>query len=285
MSKYLIIGANSQLGINLFAHLNSQTPTPEIWQTSRKFNNSDKNKQLYLDLKHPSLADYHYNYAFFCAGISSIATCEQKPLQTKRYNFVNTVKLTQALTEAGCKVIFPSSNLIFNGNQPLYQIHHQPDPVTRYGHYKMLAESGIINASKNNLIVRFSKILPCDFQLFKDWITQLKLGKPISAFYNLTIAPVTMKFACQQLLQLTNINASGIWHISAKEDISYYNIALYLAECLKVSSKLVHPENAHKKMAFVPDYSSLDASKTDTQLQSKTPDSWQAIKQTLGLIL
>jgi len=285
MSRYLIIGGNSQLGINLAEQLRKQEKSPDIWMTSRNSKAHQQKKEIYLDLNKPCLADYAFEYTFFCAGMTSVAQCEQQPEKARQCNFINTIKLTQALSKAGSKVIFPSSSLVFDGQHALYQIEESPKPMTIYGQYKAVAESEILNLSKKNMVIRLSKILPHDYALFKHWIKQLKMGESISAFYNLTIAPITMEFACQQIIALTKKNATGIWHISAKTDISYYDIAQYIADSLHKNKQLVHRESAKDKLLFSPEFSSLDASKTDKKLTNNTPDSWQVIKEIIGRMI
>jgi len=98
---------------------------------------------LHLDLassdgETPRLPQVHI--AFLCAAITGFAACQNDRQLAERVNFSAPSVLARRLVEAGSRVVFLSSNAVFDWSEPHVPARREPHPVTEYGHFKAKAE-------------------------------------------------------------------------------------------------------------------------------------------------
>ena len=96
----LIVGADGLIGGRLAHDLTEAGHT--VWRTSRKVVAATQ-RQIQLDLSalDPFECLPSCHFAFLCAGVTSMALCQQEPSATRMINVINTVKLAQHLLDLG----------------------------------------------------------------------------------------------------------------------------------------------------------------------------------------
>jgi len=279
--RYLIVGADSSLASPLIKKIQSQGNI-DLHLTTRHKKNTKKNI-FFLDLndKNLKLPQYNYDIVFFLAGITSIKECEYNNL-SYICNVKNTLLLAQRLSDAGSKIIFPSTNLVFNGATALSLSTTHTSPQCNYGKYKVEVEESILAMNASHSILRLTKVLNYHYPLFTHWISLLKEGQKIHAFNNLTFAPLGIDLVSTQLLKLANHSLGGIWHLSPKDEISYYDAIYFIAKKLNLNKNNVIKCNAEKKeLTFIPKYTTLDSSRIIDTLKIDIPDSYNSLENML----
>lgn len=76
------------------------------------------------------------------AAISNTGYCEEHPEESYRVNVLGVENLAQVATEMGCKLVFFSSDQVYNGNQEMGLLSESVPvtPENHYGRHKLLAE-------------------------------------------------------------------------------------------------------------------------------------------------
>jgi dTDP-4-dehydrorhamnose reductase len=259
----LIVGADGTIGRSLAAAFEAAGKT--VWQTTRH-RDWVGGQRIFLDLSqdvaHWPLPPAPISTAIFCAAVTSLESCRLDPESSRRVNVVGTIALAKRLVEAGTFVVFLSTNLVFDGETPFVKPTDPVNPRTEYGRQKAEAEAQLLAWEEQIAIVRFSKILSPDMPLFQGWIRDLKAGKVIHPFSDMVMAPVSLAFAVKVLLEDTERQVQGIFHVSAKQDVSYAATAHYIARKLGVEIKLVQPISYREAgLTFAPSNTSLDSSR------------------------
>lgn len=264
MKKYLIIGGDSFIGQSLFRYINQIENNISIDKTTRRSELLDKHT-YFLNLSDPevSIPDKDYDTVFFCAGITSIQECEDKRELAELCNYTNTIKLFHDIKKLQSRIIFPSTSLVFDGHQKSYNPTDQVNPQTRYGYLKARAEKMLQESEYSYSIIRCTKLLSSKQSVLHNWINALRSGNKITAFDDMLFSPVIGMEAIKYIYQLSQVKQNGIWHISAKDEISYYDAACYMAELLGVDKNRVIPEKTHNKpVVYNPEHTVLDMSDT-----------------------
>lgn len=77
-----------------------------------------------------------------CAALSNTWYCEQHPEESHRVNVQGTVRIAKACKLTGAKLIFMSSDQVYNGTPVLGPLSEEDllQPITIYGQHKMEAE-------------------------------------------------------------------------------------------------------------------------------------------------
>lgn len=181
------------------------------------------------------------NTAIHCAGITKIDRCAIDPIGSFRVNVENTVRLATKLFEAGIFQVFLSTNHVFDGSKPFCMHVDATCPLNEYGRQKVEAESFFLSLGASASIVRLTKVLTPSDSLLNSWVRSLKDGYPIQPFSNMFMAPVPLSTVLNVLLLIVCSRSSGIFHVSADQDLSYAEVAQEGARAIGVSEKLVTP--------------------------------------------
>ena len=198
-----------------------------------------------------------YKSAIICAAITDIKECEKNPGKTRKVNVVGTVKLIKKFVEKGSHIVFLSTNQVFDGQHPMQNPNAARKPTTEYGKQKTEVESFVKNIS-NACILRLTKVMYPGMELLNKWMKSLSNGKPISAFTDMTLSPISINDVIIKIDSLVRQKAIGIYQLSGERDISYFEFAQEFAVSNGYSEKLVVKDSWENKLPFIPPvYTSL----------------------------
>ncbi len=277
--RHLIIGSDGLLGTSIARQLR-QTNQPYC-TTSRRSDPSHSG--MFLDLSrdiHSFQVPEGIETAYLCAASTSIAWCRFHQYESRLINVTNTVRLAKRLTTAGIRTLFPSTNLVFDGEITQIKPDTPMNPAVEYGRQKAAAEKELLVFGKMAAVIRFSKIMSPADTLITDWIRELKKKETIRPFSDMVLAPVSLEFATAVLLAIADERLSGIWQVSADKDITYEELARYIAEKLGADYGLVQPVSVnHSGMEFerIPKNTTLDTGRIENELGLKPPEIWDTV--------
>lgn len=215
-----------------------------------------------------------------CAGITSTSECRMHPDHARRVNVDATLELAARLISAGSRVVFPSSNQVFDGTVAFAVADTVRCPLTAYGRMKAETEAAILGLGDKVLVARLTKIVHRDMPLFMSWRNALQRGQVIQPFNDLPFAPVTPGFAAKAIAAALEHELAGILQVSAAADLTYADVALRLARVIGLPASLIQPVSATTAHAIehVPCYTTLDTSTLRDRLGLPAPDPWVALE-------
>jgi dTDP-4-dehydrorhamnose reductase len=221
-----------------------------------------------------------------CAAVTSIEYCQSHPNAAWAVNVEGTVTLARRLIDAGSRVVFPSTNMVFSGEQAFVRHNAERAPRSAYGRMKAEAEVRLLELGDRVRVVRLSKVLGRRFSLFEGWRAALAAGMPIYPFSDMVIAPISLTQAVDALVKAGDSGYGGIYQLSACSDISYADIARRLADSMGADPMLVQPRSAAHAgsiMDRVARHTTLEACSAGSTLWISAPNPWQAVNESLGL--
>ncbi len=278
----LVIGGDGKIGSKLI-EVYEKSHISVLKTTWKKELVTDGSFYLNLedDVENWILPSFKIDVVFFCAGKTSIDYCENEPLKSRKINVVNTIKLIKRFCDSGAFVIYISSNAVFNGETPFSDLNEEFDPKTEYGRQKVEVESFLLGMCENVAIARFGKILSVNIPLFNDWIIKLRNAVPINVFSDMNMSPVSLDYAIDILIKISQKKIKGIYHCSAIHDISYSAVAYFISSKLCLDANLINCIS-YKDVGikFSPRYTTLNSSKLQ-EFQSIPPSPFDAINQYL----
>jgi dTDP-4-dehydrorhamnose reductase len=178
---------------------------------------------------------------------------------------------------SGCqKVIFLSSNRVFDGRTDQVKSDAEYSPTTEYGRQKAQAEEQILSLGDAARVIRFTKIISAGSKLLVDWIAKIKVTQPVYAFTDVSISPITKKYACAVIENVLLGESEPIVQASSTDEISYFEMACSIAEQLDADRSIVHKQAASE----VGEKSLLHSSLESSVLTSIEPmSSLSAVRQ------
>lgn len=162
------------------------------------------------------------------------------------------------------RVIYISSDGIFEGKNGLYKENDIPNPITLYGKNLKICEELIKKYSNNYCIIRPSYLygfvnlrLDSRFEKIKEAVAE---GRKISRFMDMFKSPLSYQQASKAILKLTLSNHKGIVHVCGKR-MSVYDFTKEGMEALGMPTENLIGEliPKEKPIDFLPD-TSLDNS-------------------------
>jgi dTDP-4-dehydrorhamnose reductase len=220
----LIIGIDGQIGSCLQRTLVKNNF--DVFGTTRK-NENVNSKTFFFDLADPkiNLPLSQFDSVVICAGISEIQKCEQEAQECKKINVTNTIKLINSCAAHNCFIIFLSSNTVFDGSKPFYNVDAETNPKTNYGKFKLEVELYLkINYSSSS-ILRVTKVVTDKARFIEHWNKECVEGRKILAFTNRLLSPAPISTVVESIILLVDREISGLFHVGADEEISYYDYA------------------------------------------------------------
>jgi dTDP-4-dehydrorhamnose reductase len=284
---FLIVGGDSEIGAATHCAMQAQglavaatTRRRELVSAARPFLNLAADISLF-ELSPQTKA------VCICAAIARIATCAADPKSTAFINVNQTLALADKFLSRGSYVLFLSTNQVFDGQTP----HVAPDapysPVSEYGRQKARIEAALRERMARGApagILRLAKVISPRIALIDGWIANLSAGKPVSAFNDMVLAPTPIDLVCTAIDRLMVNHDRGIFQLTGPRDVTYAEVARYVADRLAAAPSLI--ENTSARSAGLPDgatplNTTLDSSRLQQQYGLKAPDVWEVIGSTL----
>jgi dTDP-4-dehydrorhamnose reductase len=237
--RALVIGGDGAIGRALKDKLESRQDT--VFFTTRRPIPAQGNA-LHLDLASSDAETTRLpqaDIAFFCAAITGFAACRNDKKLAERVNFSVPSVLARRLVDAGSRVVFLSSNAVFDWREPHVPASRELRPVTEYGRFKAKAEKEFSALGSAASILRLSKVLRSGDRLFGDWIDDLNKKKRINAYADHCFAPISLSDTIETLVAISQGSGGGMFQMSGARDISYFDAARRLASLTNADPKLV----------------------------------------------
>jgi dTDP-4-dehydrorhamnose reductase len=218
--------------------------------------------------------------AIICAAITSTDECLTHPEKCRRVNVEATCALGRRLADAGSRIVFLSTNLVFDGSTPFAPSASPCHPYTAYGRMKAEAEERLLALGMGTTVVRLTKVISRSLPVIDRWRDSLARGEPIRPLMDLLIAPVSLELATTVIAAAARESLGPILQVSARAEVSYANVAARLAHRWGAAADLVRPATAAElglALEHLPAHTTLDASLVRDRLGIEPPDPWVAI--------
>lgn len=230
MKKLLITGASGFLG-NEIAHL-AQKQFRLFAQTNRNNVSFDCEKQFQVDFltaNFDALSSESYNYIIHAAAISSSVICEQETEKAYRLNVEISKQIVDYCSTRSCKLLFCSSDMVFDGTKGNYVEEDVPHPVLTYSKHKFFIENYIQENLQDYIIARLSLIIGKNGGYFKHFMRSINQNEAVNLFIDEIRSPIHINSAAQACLHLL-IQENGIFHLAGNQSMNRYELGELLLQ-------------------------------------------------------
>jgi len=223
--------------------------------------------------------------AYLLAAIPSLEACRRDPAGSRLINVERTLTLARLLSERGARVVFPSTNLVFDGEVPRRASDDPASPRTEYGRQKAEAERLLLALGDRITIVRLTKVVAPAMPLLARWRDALGRGETIRPFTDMVMAPIPLDFVVRVFRAVGTTPLPGILQVSADRDVTYAEAAIHLAARLGFPQERVQPTPstaAALGLEAVPRHTTLDTGRLRQEMGLQPPDVWEALTHAAG---
>jgi dTDP-4-dehydrorhamnose reductase len=209
------------------------------------------------------------------AAIANIDFCEEHPAIAEAMNTSVTERLAAVCREINAKLVFCSTDTVFDGKKGFYTEVDPPSPINMYARTKVAAERAVLAASAKNVVARLSLVMGLPVMgrgnsFLAETLDKLKRGEAVKFPENETRTPIDVITLGAALHELAGNEFGGIIHLSGNTRINRYLMAREIAETTGFSPDLILPVNSNSLPGRTPrpDDVSLDNSRAGQVLNT-----------------
>ncbi len=200
--------------------------------------------------------------------------CETHPAETRAVNVTGTLNVARAAKAAGARMVFYSSDYVFDGKKGSYTEEDVRNPLNEYGRQKAETEDGVLAADSRNLVIRTSGAYGWQWEP-KNFVLQvrakLSAGQRMALAGDLVYNPTYAENLAEVTADLVEAGASGVHHVVGADPITRYDFAVLAAMTWGLDSGLLEsvPASRFSSPTPRPKQSSLRTEKV--RAAAKTP--------------
>ena len=207
------------------------------------------------------------------AAITQVDECELNQDNCWEVNVQGTVRALVAAELYSKRFIYVSTDFVFNGETGNYSEIDEASPVSYYGVTKLQAESFVTDCEIPWAIVRtclvYGNALSGTRSNIISWVRQnLEQGKTIKVVSDQVRTPTYVEDLAKGILLIIEQSAEGIYHISGKDVLTPYQMAIRTADYFGLDKQLIEKVDASVFMqpAKRPPKTGFDISKARKEL-------------------
>lgn len=219
-----------------------------------------------------ALAEDDPEAVLHAAAMSAAEAVRLDPGRGRAVNVAATETLARWCSEHGRRLVFTSTDLVFDGSRSWWCESDAAEPVLEYGRTKRAAEPAVL-AVPRGLVARISLLYGpsrCGRAGFFDRaIAALREGKPQTFFEDEYRTPLDYATAADVLVRLVVSPAAGLLHVGGKERVSRFALMRRAAVALGIGAGLVVANR--RADVSLPEPRPADVSLDSTRLESLFP--------------
>ena len=276
--RLLVTGASGLLG-NRIVELAKNNWTAIPVHRTKALNS----KSLELDITDATkvvnlLGEIKPDVIIHTASETNVDKCETEKEHAWKTNVKGTHNIAEACQKVNAKLVYISTDYVFDGKKGLYNEEDKPNPVNYYGSTKLEGEKQVIEHCKNYAILRTSVLYGWHpwRQNFATWtINQLRQNKEINVVEDHYNTPTLADNLAEMAVEIVQRDLQGLYHASGRERISRYEFAKQIAKTYNLNSDLVKPVKMSQLTVWIakrPKDSSLKTGKIQKQLRTRPLD-------------
>lgn len=240
--KLLVIGASGVLGSRLY-----NDAIKKKWNVLGTYCSHEIEGLFYLDLRDRKSIEKMFNFfepeaVVLAGGITDVDLCELKPKLARDVNIKGTLNLAKKIREFGSKLVYISTDYVFDGEDGPYDENARPNPVNIYGRTKLEAENIAKSYSRENLVIRTSQLYGPDY-FKRNFVIKIICGmrdnKKIYAADDLYGTPTYAGALSFGIVRLLEKDIKGVFNIAGADFLSRYEYVNKISEVFKLDKNLV----------------------------------------------
>jgi CDP-6-deoxy-D-xylo-4-hexulose-3-dehydrase len=243
-SRALVLGGNGLVGTMLLRLLEEQGAETRGTYYSRSSPGLER-----LDLSDQGavtslLQAYRPHVVFLAAGFASVDRAEQNPEAARAVNEGGTLAVATAAKALGARLVFYSTDYVFDGSEGPYAEEAQPRPLSVYGETKLAAENAILATLDDHVIVRTTAVYgwnPTSPNFAMQVWQRLGDGERMRAPADQVTTPTLVDYLAAVSLLLVQQDVRGIVNVVGADRLSRADFAQVVARALTLDPKLVVP--------------------------------------------
>lgn len=178
------------------------------------------------------------------AAAANIDFCQSHQDLAEQINEGVTQQLARLCGDSGAKLVFCSTDTVFDGTKGMYSEDEKPHAVNFYAETKIRAEQIVRDDVENSVVARLAlviglPVLGAGNSFLAKMITAFEAKEKVHIPENEIRTPIDVVTLGRALLELSENTFSGTLHLAGSTRLNRYDMACRIAERLGYSTSLV----------------------------------------------
>jgi len=203
---------------------------------------------IYLDITEKektieTISEINPDFIIHLAALTDVNLCEEKKELARKINVEGTRNMVLAAERIGAKLVYASTNYIFDGKKGMYTEEDIPNPINFYSITKVEGEKEVLKYP-NSIVTRI-----CPFGLGTEKnpsfttkiIQELANHRKMNLFTDQFFSPIFTQNYAEALIKLLESKFTGIINLAGSERLSRYDFAKNVSKIFNLDSTLLNP--------------------------------------------
>jgi dTDP-4-dehydrorhamnose reductase len=204
------------------------------------------------------------HYIVLTAAMTNVDGCEKDRQGAWKANALGPKCVASAARDIGAKLIYVSTDYVFDGERGMYKEDDQTTPINYYGESKLAGERFVLEICPDSVIARTSVLYGQNpvRQNFVTWAAnEMKNGNRLNIVSDQYTSPTLSSNLADMILSIRD--ETGVFHACGSERINRYDFSIEIARSFCLDESLINPITSDQLdwKARRPRDSSLDTSK------------------------
>ena len=178
------------------------------------------------------------------AGISSVDYCERNQAEAFASNVVGTRNILLGCEEHGSRLIYISTNAVFDGRCAPYGEESIPNPINYYGKLKLECEKLVQNSRVDHNIARPIHMYGWPNKNGRPtwalWVIEnLRQGKKLNMVNDVYENPLLSQSCAEGIWAVVQRGEHGIYHLAGRDVVNRYEFARIIAQVFGLDESLI----------------------------------------------
>jgi dTDP-4-dehydrorhamnose reductase len=245
--RIAVTGANGMLGASLCSLYHHNHLTCAVHRAYKAL--APCSVDLSFDLSDltalcTGLTNFKPDIVIHCAACVDLQACENHPEIAYKENVEVTENVVRACPDE-TTLVYISTDQVYGDNPDHSESHEGLKPLNVYGSTKLEGERAVLSGHAKALIVRtniFGLSTKADRVNSTEWMLDaLKKHEAITLFNDYWFSPIYTELLGRKLLELIELEVTGVFNLGARIPCTKYEFGLGLAEAMELPSDNLIP--------------------------------------------
>ena len=242
--RNLVLGISGQVGRALVEELGSSNCFGTFSQSEvtdavqLRFDSIVDNPNILSQL----LTSTKPEVVYICAANTWVDGCETHVDETRIINHDAPALITKMAKSVGAKVVFFSTDYVFDGCAGPYDEDAKTSPINVYGQSKLDAEKSVISEDETALVIRTTVVYGPE-ELGKNFVYQLasklRTGEKFACLDDQFSTPTYSRDLAKMVTRLVAKECRGVYHCAGQEVMTRYQFATRVVRTLGLDESLL----------------------------------------------
>jgi dTDP-4-dehydrorhamnose reductase len=182
------------------------------------------------------------------AAIADIDFCEANRETAWVVNVSVTQQLADLCREHGTRLVYVSTDNVFDGKRGAYREEDAPTPINYYAETKAAGERVVAGMGRNYVVARTSVVIGFPMlgsgnSFLMRMVSLLREGKRVGVPENEIRSPIDVVTLARSLLELAGSRCEGYIHLAGNDWLNRYEMVRRIVRELGFSEDLIYPNN------------------------------------------